>query len=106
MGELAPKERVFRFTRRTDVAAEAVRLAHLYADIGLSYAMSIGTYERVLPLLRDRAPMLGGYPERIASCLYLMDRREEARSFVEQFLQDRRDYFEGFAVPFLKMLND
>ena len=106
MGELVPKERVFRFTRRTDVAAEANRLANLYADVGLSYAMSIGTYERLLPLLQDRVPMLGAYPERVASCLYLMDRKEEARSFVEDFLQDHRDYFEGFAVPFLKMLNN
>jgi len=106
MGKLAPKEPTFRFTRQTDVAAEADRLAHLYADVGLSYAMSIGTYERLLPLLRDRVPMLGAYPERVASCLYLMDRKEEARSFVEEFLQDHRDYFEGFAVPFLKMVNN
>lgn len=106
MGELVPKEPIFRFTRQTDVAAEADRLARLYADAGLSYAMSIGTYERLLPLLCDRVPMLGAYPERVASCLYLMGRREEARSFVEEFLPDHRDYFEGFAVPFLKMLSD
>ena len=103
MGELAPKEAIFRFTRQTDVAAEAKRLARLYADVGLSYALSIGTYERLLPLLQERVPMLGAYPERVASCLYLMGRKEEARSFVEEFLQDHRDYFEGFAVPFLRM---
>lgn len=106
MGELVPKEPIFRFTRQTDVAAEADRLARLYADVGLSYAMSIGTYERLLPLLRDRVPMLGAYPERVASCLYLMGRKGEAWSFVEEFLQDHRDYFNGFAVPFLKMLRD
>ncbi|MDQ3523544.1 MAG: hypothetical protein M3451_00615, partial [Chloroflexota bacterium] len=44
VGELAPKESIFRFTRQTDVAAEANRLARLYADVGLSYALSIGTY--------------------------------------------------------------
>ena len=106
MGELTPKEQVFRFTRKTDVAAEADRLARLYADVGLSYALSIGTYELLLPLLRDRVPMLGAYPERVASCLYLMGRKDEARSFVEEFLKEHQDYFEGFAVPFLKMLND
>lgn len=106
MGELTPKEQAFRFTRQTDVAAEAARLARLYADVGLSYALSIGTYELLLPLLRDRVPMLGAYPERVASCLYLMGRKDEARSFVEEFLKEHRDYFEGFAVPFLKMLND
>lgn len=105
MGRLVPHEPVFRFTRNTDVEAEAARLAHLYADMGLSYAMSIGGYERLLPLLQERVPMWGGYPERVASCLYLMSRKEEARSFVEEFLQDHRDYFEGFAVPFLKLLN-
>lgn len=106
MGELTPKEQAFRFTRQTDVAAEAARLARLYADVGLSYALSIGTYELLLPLLRDRVPMLGAYPERVASCLYLMGRKDEARSFVEEFLKEHRDYFEGFAVPFLKMMSD
>lgn len=105
MGELVPKERVFRFTRGTDIEAEAARLARLYVDAGLPYALSIGTYELLLPLLRERVPMLGAYPERVASCLYLMGRKEEARSFVEEFLQNHRDYFEGFAVPFLKMLS-
>ncbi|HEL4112787.1 TPA: hypothetical protein UM343_002949 [Stenotrophomonas maltophilia] len=105
MGELAPKEQAFRFTRETDVAAQAARLARLYSDVGLSYALSIGTYERLLPLLQERVPMLGAYPERVASCLYLMGRKEEARLFAEEFLQDHRDYFEGFAVPFLRILN-
>jgi len=104
MGNLAPKEPLVRFTPQADVAAEASRLARLYADVGLSYALSIGSYDRLLPLLRERVSMLGAYPERVASCLYLMGRKEEARSFVEGFLQDNPDYFEGFAVPFLKML--
>lgn len=106
MGELAPKERVFRFDRQTDVAAEADRLARLYTDVGLSYALSIGTYSRLLPLLRERIAMLGGYPERVASWLYLMDQKEEARAFAESFLKGQQDYFEGFADPFLKMLSD
>lgn len=104
MGELAPEERAFRFTRQTDVEREAKRLAHLYATVGLSYARSIATYERLLPLLQERVPMLGAYPEQVAACLYLMDRKEEARTFVEDFLKTHRDYFEGFAVPFLKRL--
>lgn len=106
MGELVPKERVFRFTLETNIEAEAARLARLYVDAGLPYALSIGTYEILLSLLRERVPMLGAYPERVASCLYLMGHKEEARSFVEEFLRDHRDYFEGFAIPFLKMLSD
>lgn len=106
LGELAPKERIFRFTRHTDIAAEADRLARLYLDAGLPYALSIGAYAQLLPLLRSRVPMLGAYPERVASCLYLMGQKEEACAFVDEFLQDHRDYFEGFAVPFMEMLSD
>lgn len=104
MGELVPKEPVLRFTRQTDVEAEAARLARLYVTVGRSYAQSIASYESLLPLLQERVPMLGAYPERVATCLYLMDRKDEARAFVEDFLKDHRDYFEGFAVPFLKLL--
>jgi hypothetical protein len=104
LGELAPHELEFKFTQQTDIKAEAARLAHLYVNVGLPYALGIASYERLLPLLQERVPMLGAYPERVASCLYLMDRKEEARSFVEDFLADHRDYFEGFAVPFLKLL--
>lgn len=104
MGELAPEERVFRFTRQTDVEAEAARLARFYATVGLLYSRSIATYEQLLPLLQERVPMLGAYPERVAACLYLMDRKEEAQAFVEDFLKTHRDYFKGFAIPFLKLL--
>lgn len=104
MGELAPKERAFRFTRQTDVAAEAARLARLYVSVGLPYAESMADYERLLPLLQSRVSMLGAYPERVASCLYLMDRKDEARTFVEEFVKQQPEYFEGFAIPFLKLL--
>lgn len=104
MGELVPNEPAFRFSWQTDVEEEAARLARLYVSVGLDYAQLIASYEQLLPLLYDRVPMLGGYPERVAVCLYLMDRKEEAHAFVEGFLKERRDYFEGFAVSFLKLL--
>jgi len=104
MGELVPEECVFRFTRRTYIEAEAARLARLYATVGLLYSQSIATYERLLPLLQERVPMLGAYPERVAACLYLMGRKEEAEAFVEDFFKTHRDYFKGFAIPFLKLL--
>lgn len=106
MGELAPKEQAFRFSRETDVAAEASRLARLYVGVGLPYAGSMASYERLLPLLQSRIPWLGGYPESVAACLYLMDRKDEARAFVEDFLKQKKDYFEGFAVPFLNLLSN
>lgn len=104
MGKLAPKVAAFGFTRETNVQSEAKRLAKLYATTGLTYAASIASYDRLLPLFEERVESLGAYPERFASCLYLMGRRDEARSFVEDFLKSHRSYFEGFAFPFLKLL--
>lgn len=106
MGHLAPDETVFRFAPPMDVAAGAARLARLYSTVGLTYAKSIASFERLLPLLQERVETLGAYPERVACCLYLMGRKNEARAFVEDFLPKNRDYFEGFAVPFLKKLSD
>lgn len=106
IGELAPKVPVFEFTRETNIDEEAARLAQLYVDVGLPYAKSIASYDSLLPLLQERIPMLGAYPERVASCLYLMGRKEEAQTFTEDFLTKKPDYFEGFAVPFLKKLSE
>ena len=88
------------------IDAECDRLARLYATGGLDYARSIASYEALLPLLQQRVDMLGAYPEKYASCLYLMGRKGEARAFVEEFLPKWRDYFEGFAIPFLEMLDE
>jgi|SRR5665213_186364 len=104
VGELSPNERVFRFTRQTRVDVEAKRLARLYATVGLTYAGSMAGYETLLPLLQERARTLGAYPERVASGLYLRGRADTARSFTVDFLAQHREYFEGFAVPFLRML--
>ena len=109
MGELegAKDEFKFAFTpQQSDgfVQAEIDRLANLYATAGLEFAKSIASFDALLPLLKARVPMLGGYPQRVASCLYLMDRKSEAREFVEGFLPAHREVFEGFATPFLGML--
>lgn len=106
MGELVPDVPAFQFTPSTDVPSEARRLARLYATVGLEFAKAIADWESLLPLLKERIDMLGAYPERYASCLYLMGRKAEARAFVERFLPRQRDYFEGFAIPFLQMLED
>ncbi len=103
LGELVPEERVFRFARSTDIAAEAVRLAQLYVRIGLPYAESLADYQHLLPCLQGRVSMLGGYPERVASCLYLMGRKDEARAFVSEFMQERPEYFKNFAVEFSRL---
>lgn len=109
MGELdAVKDvAVFEFTpEQSDgfIQSELERMADLYATVGLDFARSLASYEALLPLLRERVPMLGGYPQRVASCLYLMRRKAKARQFVEEFLPLHRNVFEGFAVPFLAKL--
>jgi hypothetical protein len=105
MGQLAPNENAFHFTRQTDIGVEAARLARLYSTVGLAYARTLGSYEALLPLLQERCEMLGAYPERIASCLYLMGRKKAARDFVKEVLAQHQEYFEGFAVPFMEMLD-
>lgn len=105
--EAVGDERAFAFGPQQSEAfidAECQRLARVYATAGLDYARSIASYEALLPLLQENVESLGLYPERVACCLYLMGRKAEARQFVEEFLGRHRDYFEGFAVPFLAKL--
>lgn len=109
MGELpgARDEQAFAFTTKqsdTFIAAEIQRLARLYAMVGLNYARSIASYEALLPLLKGRLHMLGGYPENVACCLFLMNRVSEAYTFVQDFLAQEPGYFRSFAVPFLDMI--
>lgn len=111
MGEIAEAsdEPAFAFTQEQShkfIDLEVKRLAHLYATVGLDYAWSIASYDAILPLLESRLDMLGGYPESVACCLYLMGRVTEARIFVEDFLVKKPSYFQDFALPFLKMIED
>lgn len=106
IGLIAPKEKAFIFNRTTDIEKEAARLAQLYLDVGLPYAKTIASYESLLPLLKQRIDMLGGYPESVASCLYLMGKKEDAKIFTENFLAKEKKYFESFAIPFLQRIMD
>lgn len=101
MGEIVPDERAFIFTPTSNVEAEAKRLAHLYATVGLNYAKSIASYQALLPLLEERVEMLGAYPERVACCLYLMGRVREAEEFTIKFCDREPEYFGHFAESFL-----
>jgi len=109
MGELfgARDEQAFAFTTTQGnifIASEAQRLARLYATVGLNYARSIANYEALLPLLKGRLHMLGGYPENVACCLLLMGQVNEAYTFVQDFLAQEPSYFRGFAIPFLDLI--
>lgn len=105
---IADDERAFAFApHQSDafVQSECERLAHLYATAGLDYARSIASYDALLPLLQERVQRLGGYPERLASCLCLMGRKVEAREFIENFPEKYREYIDDFAKPFLELLD-
>jgi hypothetical protein len=106
LGKIAPHAKVFRFTRATDIDAEAERLARLYVDVGLPFAKSIATYDALLPLLVKRSESLGAYPYKVAACLFLTGRTGEARLFIEDFMnrhpRDLRQ-IEKFAIPFLAL---
>ena len=104
LGTLMPKERAFRFTRHTILREEAERLATLYLSAAVPFAKSISSYEALLPHLKSRVRSLGAFPERVAACLFLMGRTSEALSFTKRFLEDHKDYFEGFALPFIEMI--
>jgi hypothetical protein len=88
------------------IDSEIERLAGLYATVGMDYARSIASYDALLPLFAEMLGRLGGYPEKYACCLYLMGRKAEAQTYVKGFTSPALpDYFEGFAEPFLKMLD-
>jgi hypothetical protein len=111
MGELemAREEQAFAFTSEQSasfIASEAQRLARLYETAGVDFAASIASYEKLLPLLKERLDMLGGYPESVACCLYLMGKEGEAAAFVRDFAVKEPSYFSGFAASFLKMCED
>jgi hypothetical protein len=107
IGELASlgDERAFSFSHQQSdyfIYTECERLAVLYATEGLRYAKSIASYEYLVPLLKENVGTLGGNPERLAACLYLMGKKLEAMEFLSSFPEKYKEYIKGFSVPFLE----
>jgi hypothetical protein len=110
IGELdaAKQERVFSFQAHLteeDIGAEAKRLARLLQTTGLAYSKSIASYETLLPLMRERVGMLGGYPQRVCCCLHLMGLRSEARAFAEHLSREEPEALGSFAAAFIEFLD-
>jgi hypothetical protein len=105
LGEVAPNVPIFRFFPCDKIEDEAARLSLLYETIGLPFSKSISNFIKLVPLLEKRVTMLGGYPERLAVCLYLMGRKNDAAEFVEIFRRKEPTYFEKFAVAFLNFVS-
>lgn len=88
LGELVPDTPQFIFHNENDVLVEASRLAFAIKEFGIPFMRNICNYESLLPFLKSRVPMLGGYPQRYAAALYLNGDREGAIQFVESYLAD------------------
>lgn len=86
------------------IKAKCSELAQTYRRVGLPYSQSIASYEALLPLFRKRLSSLGANPEKYAACLYLMGDLKGSLTFCQNFLEEHRDYFESFAIPFLEFL--
>lgn len=83
LGTLCPHVKQFIFTDETDVSAEAERLSAVVAEFGIPYMKKIANYPALLPLLEERIPSLGGYPQRYAAALYLGGDEERAIEFID-----------------------
>lgn len=111
LGMICPHVEVFEFSGESERNSESERLAQVMRAYGQPYMEALASYEKLLPAMQERVPMLGGYPQRVAAALYLMDRHEEAREFVltrqAEYKSEEsivRDSFNQFALPFLKLL--
>lgn len=101
MGEIAPHEPTFEFFDRADTSGKIERLATLYAQSGFQFSQDIASYAALLPLLHERTPMLGGFPERYAICLLKLGRREEAIGYVTRLAEDQ-EHLTAFCENFVR----
>lgn len=88
LGELSPDTPQFIFCNEKDVSIEASRLAFAIKESGIPFMQKISNYESLLPYLKKRVPMLGGYPQRYAAALYLNGDRPGAIEFIDSYLMD------------------
>lgn len=108
LGTLKPDIPQFIFSDENDVPVEARRLAEAVAEFGLPFVQTISSYERLLPHLKERVPMLGGYPQRYAAALYLSGDRLGAIEFLDSCLAEHAnreadliDVFERLKAMFI-----
>lgn len=92
LGTLKPDLPEFIFSDESDeVLDEASRLAAAVNQFGIPFALEISSLEKLRPRLKDRVPMLGGYPQRYAAALYLSGDPAGAISFIDSYLADNPD---------------
>jgi len=91
LGELTPNTHQFIFSNESDARVEAKRLASAIKEFGFPFMHSICDYEGLLPLLKKRVPILGGYPQRYAATLYLHGDLPGGNEFVDSYLADTKN---------------
>lgn len=112
LGELCSDVEQFIFYENDDIVVEATRLAKTIYEYGIDYANQFMKIESLLPILKSKIDMLGGYPERYAICLYLSGDIEGAKQFVaatkRKYLTeedvDTQNRFGEFSQQFLDIL--
>lgn len=116
LGELIPDVDAFEFhpvEGEAGIELEAKRLANTVHKHGELYMRKIASYGSLIPLLEERVPMFGGYPERVAAAHYINGNPCAARQFVLErrmnYAEDEdktcQEHFNKFAEPFLAMLD-
>lgn len=110
LGELAPDVEVFEVRNESDAESEGKRIAAVVEELALPWLVKHSTLSELLPCLKSRLQMLGGYPERYAAAIASAGDLESAKAFVRNKLAEYRsddpavlEHFEKFAMPFLQL---
>lgn len=85
LGEICPEVRAFHFysSEPESVRVEAERLVATIVKFGVPYMHSIASYNKLIPLLKERVDMLGGFPESYAIALFKNNELEKCVEFLE-----------------------
>ena len=91
---------IFDIEDKSDIAAKVERLVHTITEFGVAYAYSIASYEKLIPLLKEKIDMLGGFPESYAVALFNSGERDECFKFLEIHAQNIEKYGDSIVKPF------
>jgi hypothetical protein len=89
LGELEPNIDAFIF-RPPDIEGEARRLAQSVAHFGVPWMRAHANLNALLPLLREKENMLGGFPARVAIVLFLLGRFGEVSEYLDARAEEYR----------------
>ncbi len=86
LGEICPEVRAFHFysSEPESVKFEAMRLVSTILKFDVPYMHSIASYNALIPLLKERVNMLGGFPESYAIALFKNNELEKCAEFLEE----------------------